>query len=105
MNQNNKFQIERETVNHHWALRLQMGCKAICNDKRKASLVLAYALVALLLWLVQPWLLICRSRGPVRPCGALWNAYWVEVRTERSAACGACEPRGGGPLFGGKLAG
>ena len=61
MNQNNKFQIERETVNHHWALRLQMGCKAICNDKRKASLVLAYALVALLLWLVQPWLLIWRE--------------------------------------------
>ena len=61
MNQNDKFQIERETVNHHWALRLKMGCKAICEDKRKRAVVLIYSLVALLLLLVQPWLFIWRG--------------------------------------------
>ncbi|WP_368233265.1 FtsK/SpoIIIE domain-containing protein [Anaerotruncus rubiinfantis] len=61
MNQNDKFQIERETVNHHWALRLQMGCKAILEDKRKRVVVLAYVLAALLLLLVRPWLFIWRE--------------------------------------------
>lgn len=61
MNQNDKFQIERETVNHHWALRLKMGCKAICEDKRKRAVVLIYSLVALLLLLVRPWLFIWRG--------------------------------------------
>ena len=61
MNQNQKFQIERETVNHHWFLRLRMGCKAIYSDRRKANFVLSYALVALLLWVVRPWLFLWRG--------------------------------------------
>lgn len=55
MNRNEKFQIERETVNHHWSLRLEMGLKAIWADRRKTAFMTGYVLVMLLVWLVQPW--------------------------------------------------
>jgi len=55
MSKTQRFQLERETTNHRWRLRLQTGCKAILSEKYKAVIVLIYIAVVLLIWSIQPW--------------------------------------------------
>lgn len=53
MNQNERVQLERETVHYHWVLRLQTGCKAIFSDGRRACLAFIYVAVMTALWLLR----------------------------------------------------
>lgn len=53
MNQNEKFKLNKETVNRRWLLRLRMGCGAVCKDGRKAGILAIYLITAVLLWLFR----------------------------------------------------
>ena len=53
MRPNEKYGLERQTERTHWMLRFKAGCKAIYTDKRKGTVIVAYLILTLFLWLFR----------------------------------------------------
>lgn len=53
MNQKEKFNLHKETINRRWFLRFRMGCRVVYTDRRKAWILAIYLISAILLWLFR----------------------------------------------------